>query len=128
MLDTRRAREALLLNLGSVNVIAVSCAPEYPNKVSKCNRGSVLTFFISPKPSCVDTLTTMSRQQLSTLLLVIAGLLVLAAAVTLLPYSSPRINDFGYRSLCPFAPYSTATLLLGAALAWIVRSYLNQKT
>lgn len=69
----------------------------------------------------------MSRQQLSTLLLAFAAVLVLLAAVTLLPYGSPRINDLGYHSLCPFAPYSSGALLLGAGLAWIVRAYLNQK-
>ena len=70
----------------------------------------------------------MTRQLLSTLLLWAAVLLIALAAVTLLPYSSPRINDFGYHSLCPFAPYSSGTLLLGAGLAWVVRAYLKQQT
>jgi len=69
----------------------------------------------------------MSRQQLSALLVAVAILLIVLAAVTLVPYASPRINDLGYRSLCPFAPYSSATLLLAAGLAGLVRSYLNQK-
>jgi len=69
----------------------------------------------------------MSRQQLSAILLGAAVLLVVLAAVTLLPYSSPRINDLGYRSLCPFAPYSSGALLLGSGLAGVVRSYLRQK-
>jgi hypothetical protein len=68
----------------------------------------------------------MSRQHLSTLLMWSAILLVLLAGVTLLPYASPRINDLGYRSLCPFAPYSSGTLLLAAGLASIVRAYLKQ--
>jgi hypothetical protein len=68
----------------------------------------------------------MSRQHLSTLLLGSAIFSVLLAAVTLLPYASPRINDLGYHSLCPFAPYSSGTLLLAAGLASIVRTYLKQ--
>jgi hypothetical protein len=69
----------------------------------------------------------MSRQQLSTLLYATAILLVVLAGVTLLPYSSKSINDLGYHSLCPFAPYSSGSLLLVAGLASIVRAYLNQK-
>lgn len=70
----------------------------------------------------------MTRQQLSTLLLALSLLLLVLAAVTLLPYTSPRPNDLGYHSLCPFAPYSTGALLLTAGLASIVRTYINQKT
>jgi hypothetical protein len=69
----------------------------------------------------------MSRQTLITLLFWIAILLVVLATVTLLPFPSPRINDLGYRSLCPFAPYSSGTLLLAAGLGWIVRTYLKQQ-
>jgi len=69
----------------------------------------------------------MSGQQLSTLLLALALLSVVLAAVTLVPYPGPHLNDLGYHSLCPFAPYSTGSLLLVAGLAWLVRAYLNSQ-
>ena len=69
----------------------------------------------------------MSRKSLSSLLLWLIVLLVASAAVTLLPHDSPHVNDMGYHSLCPFAPYSTGTLLFVAGLAWIVRAYLNSQ-
>jgi hypothetical protein len=67
----------------------------------------------------------MSRQTLSFLLF--AGVVVLAvlAAATLIPSSSLMISDLGYRTLCPFAPYSTITLLLLAGLGWSVRQHIN---
>jgi len=78
-------------------------------------------------PRGLGTLSAMSRLHFSVVLLAAAVLLVVLAGVTLLPYPSPRINDLAYRSLCPFAPYSSGTLLLAAGLAGLVRSYLNQK-
>jgi hypothetical protein len=91
---------------------------------------SNMTFFNSavrcrPLVHCSNGLS-MSRQHLSALLFWSAILLVLLAGVTLLPYASPRINDFGYHSLCSFAPYSSGTLLLAAGLASVVRAYLKQ--
>jgi hypothetical protein len=67
----------------------------------------------------------MSRHTLSILLF--AGVVVLAvlAAATLVPSSSLMISDLGYRTLCPFAPYSTITLLLLAGLGWAVRRHIN---
>lgn len=70
----------------------------------------------------------MSRQTLSTLLLAAAILLAVAAAVTLLPSSSLKISDLGYRTLCPFAPWSTITLLFLAALGWVVKRYVDSQT
>ncbi len=49
---------------------------------------------------------------------------VIAAVATLIPNTSPRNNDLGYSSLCPFAPWSTLVLLAGAAVSWAVRSHL----
>ena len=66
----------------------------------------------------------MSRSQLSTVLLASIILLVVSAAITLIPYSSKQLNDLGYYSLCPFAPYSSGSLLLAAGLAWMIRSYV----
>jgi hypothetical protein len=69
----------------------------------------------------------MSRQTLSSLLLVCAILLAIGAAVTLLPSSALTISDLGYRTLCPFAPWSTVTLLFLAGLAWVVRQHINSQ-
>jgi hypothetical protein len=69
----------------------------------------------------------MSRHTLSSFLLAGAILLLLSAAVTLLPSSSRMISDLGYHTLCPFAPWSTVTLLVLAGLAWIVRQHINSQ-
>jgi hypothetical protein len=69
----------------------------------------------------------MSRQTLSSLLLVSAILLTIGAAVTLLPSSSLTISDLGYHTLCPFAPWSTITLLFLAGLAWVVRKHIDSQ-
>ena len=59
----------------------------------------------------------------------IQGLLVLmmvpiALAIwTLLPISASKANDLGYVSACPFAPWSTLSLLLVAGVIWVVRQY-----
>jgi hypothetical protein len=68
----------------------------------------------------------MPKQKLLNLLLAAAALLALGALVTLLPFSSNNIkSDLGYSSLCPFAPWSTLTLLTGAGLAWLIRAYVK---
>jgi hypothetical protein len=57
--------------------------------------------------------------------LLLAGVWVLAALAiwTMLPLSAPKSNDLGYISACPFAPWSTLMLLLGAGILWVVRQY-----
>jgi len=70
----------------------------------------------------------MSRKALTNLLLVAAILLLIGAAVTLLPpssSSSATVSDLGYFTLCPFAPYSTLTLLFLAGVAWLVRKHIG---
>jgi hypothetical protein len=67
----------------------------------------------------------MSRQTLIALTLASAGLLVVLAVVTLVPVSTGPINDLGYHSLCPFAPYSSLALLVPAGLALLLRYYLK---
>jgi hypothetical protein len=67
----------------------------------------------------------MSRPAQSNLLLAIAILFVALAAATLVPYSSSMISDLGYYTLCPFAPWSTLALLLGAAVCWVLRKYID---
>ncbi len=69
----------------------------------------------------------MSRKTFSSLLFAAAILLALGAAVTLVPYSTPMVSDLGYHTLCPFAPYSTLTLLFLAGLAWVVRGYIDKQ-
>jgi hypothetical protein len=67
----------------------------------------------------------MSEQQRNTSLLVLVVLFCGGAAITLVPHSASRINDLGYSSVCPFAPWSTLALLLVAGLVWVVRQYLR---
>jgi hypothetical protein len=68
----------------------------------------------------------MPKQKLLNVLFAIAALIALMALVTLVPFSSGNIkSDLGYMSLCPFAPWSTLTLLAFAGLAWLVRAYVK---
>ncbi len=69
----------------------------------------------------------MPRQTLSALLFAATILLAVGAAVTLVPSSSLKISDLGYRTLCPFAPWSTLTLLFLAGLGWVVRRYVDSQ-
>ncbi len=59
---------------------------------------------------------------------VLTGLMYLFAALalwTLLPLPpASRVNDLGYASTCPFAPWSTLALLVVAGGIWAVRQYL----
>lgn len=66
----------------------------------------------------------MTKDQVSNSLLVVALLLVLTAMLTLLPFSASKMNDIGYHSLCPFAPWSTLSLLIAAGVVWIIRGYV----
>jgi hypothetical protein len=67
----------------------------------------------------------MSRHNLSVLLLAASILLGVLAAVTLVPYSSPMVSDLGYHTLCPFAPWSTLTLLFLGWLGWVLRRHID---
>jgi hypothetical protein len=63
----------------------------------------------------------MTRTALTSLVYFFAAL----ALWTLLPLPpAARINDLGYHSACPFAPWSSLAMLLVAGLAWAVRQYL----
>jgi len=65
------------------------------------------------------------RQRLSnTILLGLIVLFVGLAVLTLLPFTAPRANDLGYMSMCPFAPWSTLSMLLVAGVIWAIRQYL----
>ncbi len=69
----------------------------------------------------------MTKETSSSLLLAAVVLLVLGSCVTLIPWSSHTVSDLGYHTLCPFAPWSTLTLLFLAGLAWVIRGYANQQ-
>ena len=65
----------------------------------------------------------MSRETLSSLLLAACGALVLGGFVTLIPHENSMVSDLGYHTLCPFAPWSTLTLLFLAGLCYVLRQY-----
>jgi len=68
----------------------------------------------------------MSTAILSTLLRLAVLLLVILAAATLIPAGGARmISDLGYHTFCPFAPYSTGSLLLAAGVAHVVRKHVD---
>ena len=53
--------------------------------------------------------------------------MAIGAAVTLVPWSSAlTISDVGYRTLCPFAPWSTITLLFLAGLGWVIGRHIER--
>ena len=66
----------------------------------------------------------MSKDISNTMLLALVIVLVGLAVFTLLPFSASKPNDLGYVSTCPFAPWSSLTLLLGAGVVWAIRQYL----
>jgi hypothetical protein len=47
------------------------------------------------------------------------------AAATLVPSTLPKVSDLGYSTFCPFAPWSTLTLLFFGGLGWVVRKHVN---
>jgi len=68
---------------------------------------------------------TASRITADQLLVIIGVLFVAGAAVTLLPGSPTHlVNDLGYHSLCPLAPWSSLSLLVPAAVCALLRNYV----
>jgi hypothetical protein len=65
----------------------------------------------------------MSRETLSSLLLAACVAFVLGGLATLVPHDNSMVSDLGYHTWCPFAPWSTVTLLFLAWVAWAVRGY-----
>lgn len=54
---------------------------------------------------------------------IVALLFVLAAIITLVPRpSAPKKSGLGYRTVCSFAPMSTAALLVTAGVVWLIGS------
>jgi hypothetical protein len=66
----------------------------------------------------------MQRDQVANSLLGASFLFAIAALSTLIPSSAARVNDLGYHSLCPFAPWSSLGLLVVAGVVWTIRSYV----
>ncbi|HTS77186.1 MAG TPA: hypothetical protein VMG40_13325 [Bryobacteraceae bacterium] len=66
----------------------------------------------------------MSRDQAANALFGVAITFVIIALLTLIPFSAAKMNDLGYHSICPFAPWSTLALLFVALVAWMVRGYV----
>ena len=48
-------------------------------------------------------------------------------AATLMPYPAKMSSDLGYNAFCPFAPWSTITLLFLASVCWVMRRHINAK-
>ncbi len=65
----------------------------------------------------------MSKQNVAAVLLVLVIVAGGAALATLLPMGA-KINDIGYNSLCPFAPWSTLLLAALAGVIWVIRQYV----
>ena len=65
----------------------------------------------------------MSKKSVGGILLVLVAAGAGAAVATLLPLGA-KINDIGYDSWCPFAPWSTLILSGAAGLVWVVRQYV----
>lgn len=84
-----------------------------------------------PAPPCsllhLDRSNRMSRQTLMAVLLASTVVLLILAAATLVPSSSLLTSDLGYSTFCPFAPWSTFTLLFFAGLSWIVRRHVQSQ-
>ena len=66
----------------------------------------------------------MSKDIRNSMLLALVVILAGSAVWTMLPFAAPKANDLGYVSTCPFAPWSTLTLLLVAGVIWAIRQYL----
>lgn len=66
-----------------------------------------------------------SRITANQVLVVLGFLFVAGAAVTLLPGSPTHlVNDLGYHSLCPLAPWSSLSLLIPAGICALLRNYM----
>lgn len=70
----------------------------------------------------------MSRKTSSSLLFAVSVLSAVLGVATLLPFHTLMVSDLGYRTLCPFAPYSTLTLFFVAWLARVLRQHLAAQT
>lgn len=116
-----RAPHSQALNAAQSAALPPPTTRTSDKKASSVNRVSSM-YYTDERSSLL-----MSRKTISALLLAAAILLALGAAVTLVPSSSLTISDLGYHTLCPFAPWSTLTLLFLAGLAWVVRQHIDRQ-
>jgi hypothetical protein len=70
----------------------------------------------------------MSKPAISGILLFFAIFLSVLGLATLVPHTATLVSDLGYNSWCPFAPWSTLTLLVLGGLCWAVRRHINTQT
>jgi hypothetical protein len=54
----------------------------------------------------------------------IVFLFAIAGLLTLIPFSAAKMNDLGYHSMCPFAPWSSLGLFVVAGVVWVIRGYV----
>ena len=66
----------------------------------------------------------MTRDHVGNALFGISITLAIVGLTTLVPFSASKVNDLGYHSICPFAPWSTLALLVAAGAVWAVRGYV----
>ena len=66
----------------------------------------------------------MPKKLIGHVLLLLAAISAIAGLATLLPWHAEITNDFGYKSLCPFAPWSSLILLATGGVLWVVRQYI----
>jgi hypothetical protein len=66
----------------------------------------------------------MSKEQAANALFGVAITFLIIGLLTLIPFSAAKMNDLGYHSICPFAPWSTLALLFVALVAWMIRGYV----
>ena len=67
----------------------------------------------------------MSRHLLIVILQGVMIVCLVLAGATLIPSNVPKVSDMGYATFCPFAPWSTITLLFLAGLSWVVRQHVR---
>jgi len=78
-----------------------------------------------PATCAKEFMSNETRQLKSTAMAVSAGILILAGASTLIPWASVgEANVIGYKSLCPFAPFSTLICMMGANVLLTLRKRL----
>jgi hypothetical protein len=91
--------------------------------------GNVLRFPRNWSKLAISALyqSAMTKKLLTAGLLATVVILIALAIITVLPLGSSKANQMGYVSTCPFAPLSTAMLLVTAGVLWVVRSYIRTR-
>jgi hypothetical protein len=68
----------------------------------------------------------VSRKTICLILLILTLFFGATALATLIPRSgTAMMSDLGYFSWCPFAPWSTLTLLMLGGVSWVVRQHIQ---